>query len=83
MDDQSEDQREQPSTLPSASSLPSSLPDKHRVPEQQAEEYESGYVTSPNTVENTTPARRNRSSTAKPFPGVPSCKYIMYYNGHM
>ena len=64
------EQREQPITPPATP------PNKHGVP---AEEYESGYVTSPNTVENTTPAISDRSSTAKPFPGIPSCEYKCEY----
>ena len=54
---------------------PVTPPNKHGRP---AEEYESGYVTSPNTVENTTPAISDRSSTAKPFPGIPSCEYLNF-----
>ena len=53
------------------------------------EENESGYVTSPNTVENAVPATPNSTSTgasevaptAKPFPGAaPLCKlaYMKY-----
>ena len=45
------------------------------------EEHESGYVTSPNTVENTASQSYSTSADvseatpkAKPFPGTPACK---------